>query len=241
MSSFDPSLDGSVGHVLTHVSTFSSSEAGDDVENQGSLSVLEDPYGPYQVQSKVLMTIQNWGQQLGVVISPDIFLSRLLSSRGYCSDLFPGLQSIYRRSPTPKEIEDYDNELVCTIRNSDLPKLKSLHQEQNRSLTACNKFCESIVHMACRRAEFDIVDYLVEHMGEQFGVDDYGRTPLHDACWRSEPRFDIVTLLLDKNLDLLRVQDIRGANPLNYVRKEHWMQWCAYLFHQKEKYWRIFR
>jgi hypothetical protein len=68
-------------------------------------------------------------------------------------------------------------------------------------------------------------------------VDDYGRTPLHDACWRQEPCFEVVTLILDTHIDLLRCYDVRGSIPLHYVREEHWIQWCAYLFNQVEKYW----
>merc|ERR1711998_630397 len=106
-------------------------------------------------------------------------------------------------------------------------------------MTACNRFCESIVHMACRRSEMDVVEFVLnQSIDNWWVVDDFGRSPLHDACWRPEPRFDIVTMILDRNLELLRVEDIRGANPLNYVREEHWTQWCAYLFHQKERYWR---
>lgn len=105
------------------------------------------------------------------------------------------------------------------------------------SMTACNRFSESIVHMACRRASAEIVQFLITHDAEIDIVDDYGRTPLHDACWRPEPRFDIVTLLLDANLDLLRYQDARGFIPLQYVREDHWLHWCAYLFNQIEKYW----
>ena len=104
-------------------------------------------------------------------------------------------------------------------------------------MSACNKFSESIVHMACRRGSFEIAEFVLNNGGDCNIVDDYGRTPLHDACWRSEPRFDVVTLLLDQNLDLLLTADVRGASPLKYVRKEHWVQFCAYFFHQKEKYW----
>lgn len=91
--------------------------------------------------------------------------------------------------------------------------------------------------MACRRASAEVVQFLIAHDAEIDIVDDYGRTPLHDACWRPEPRFDIVTLLLDANLDLLRYQDARGFVPLQYVREDHWLHWCAYLFNQIEKYW----
>ena len=123
---------------------------------------------------------------------------------------------------------------------SDLEKIKSL-SGKGRSLAACNKFCESVVHMACRRSEMHVVEYILDgSCGKDdniWFVDDFGRTPLHDACWRPQPRFDIVTLLLDKDLDLLRAEDVRGSTPLSYVREEHWLAWCAYFFHQKEKYW----
>ena len=71
-------------------------------------------------------------------------------------------------------------------------------------MTACNRFGESIVHMACRRADFEVVDFLLENIGDVWGVDDFGRTPLHDACWRPEPRFDIVTCLRKVNEGIAR-------------------------------------
>lgn len=105
------------------------------------------------------------------------------------------------------------------------------------SLSACNRFSESIVHMACRRSSIDVIKFLIDNGADITIADDYGRTPLHDACWRPEPCFDIVALLLNHNLDLLRYQDVRGFIPLHYVREEHWLQWCAFFFNQIEKYW----
>jgi hypothetical protein len=93
--------------------------------------------------------------------------------------------------------------------------------------------------MACRRAEFNVVHFLLTNGGNFSIVDDFGRTPLHDACWRPEPRFDIVTLILENDLTLLRLADVRGSIPLNYVREDHWLQWCAYFYHQKEKFWAV--
>lgn len=105
------------------------------------------------------------------------------------------------------------------------------------SMAACNRFSESIVHMACRRSDLDTIQFILDHIDTVLLVDDYGRTPLHDACWRPEPKFDIVALLMDTNLDLIRCVDKRGSTPLHYVRREHWAQWCAFLEVQKEKYW----
>lgn len=106
-------------------------------------------------------------------------------------------------------------------------------------MSACNRFSESIVHMACRRSKREIIEFILDHGADLEIIDDFGRTPLHDACWRPEPQFDVVTLICDRNLDLLRHSDARGSIPLNYVREEHWVQWCAFLFNQIEKYWAL--
>jgi len=214
-------------------------DSSDDSEVDGVIvdrATDIDIYQPHQVQERVRLVVQSWGS-VAAAISPDKFLYRLLTSRGYSAVATPALQSEYKRSPTPKQLKDYDNELLNAIRQSDLEKIKAL-RANGRSLTACNRFGESAVHMACRRSEFDVVEYVLGNI-EGWVVDDYGRTPLHDACWRPEPRFDVVTAILDINLNLLILTDVRGAIPLNYVREEHWIQWCAYLFHQKDKYWKV--
>jgi len=64
--------------------------------------------------------------------------------------------------------------------------------------------------------------------------DDFGRTPLHDACWTSLPRFELVRYILQKEPGLLHVKDVRGHVPLNYVRKEHWDVWCDFFLQNKE-------
>jgi ankyrin repeat protein len=195
----------------------------------------EDPYTAEKVCQHVKLIVVKWGRV--TAIPPDKFLMRILSLRGYPSDMIPSMTSRLRVAPTSSQIENYDTELVSAVRQSDLAKLKAL-EGCGRNLRACNRYGESILHMACRRAEIDVVKYIVDNVSEPWIIDDFGRTPLHDACWRPEPRFDIVTVILDKNLDLLRFVDIRGSNPLNYVRREHWLQWCAYLFHLKDKYWK---
>lgn len=107
------------------------------------------------------------------------------------------------------------------------------------SLTACNRYSESILHLACRRSSFEMVKWMLDNGSNLLIVDDYGRTPLHDACWRSELKFDIITLLLDRNISLMYKRDVRGSLPLHYARQDDWLKWCAYLFHQKEKYWEV--
>ncbi|KAJ1429442.1 hypothetical protein B484DRAFT_348119 [Ochromonadaceae sp. CCMP2298] len=191
-----------------------------------------DPSGVHQVQKSVRLLIKSW---VGVIpVQPDYFLQRMLESRKYDSTTIDW--AVLATAPSPNQINDYCNDLVWAMRNSELPRIKQLHAE-GRCMSACNRFSESIVHMACRRADHDVLDFILTHGGSISIVDDYGRTPLHDACWRAEPRFDIVTMILDINRDLIRYRDARGATPLHYVRPDHWTQWCAYLYHQRERYW----
>jgi len=190
-----------------------------------------DPWSAQRVCVEVRHIVNRWGAI--APIPPHIFLMKLLKLRGYSTDTIASVRS----NPSPKQIQDYDNEVVRAIRESNFEAIKNL-QAVGISMSACNKYSESIVHIACRRANYDVVEYILNSGGDYNIQDDYGRTPLHDACWRLEPRFDIVTLLLDRNIDLLRMVDVRGATPLSYIRPEHWLQWCAYFYHQKEKYWK---
>lgn len=195
-----------------------------------------DPTSSAEVNDSIKLLLCKWNT-INVVIPPSEFLSKILHSRGYSDAPIHGM-SLQRRVPSASQVQDYDNELVWAVRQSNLDKLIQLYQF-GRSLSACNWFSESVVHMACRRSTYSVVEFILTHGGDPAIIDDYGRTPLHDACWRVEPAYDIVTMLIDTNPDLLRFKDARGSTPLNYVREEHWLQWCTYLFHQRDKYWPV--
>jgi ankyrin repeat protein len=106
-----------------------------------------------------------------------------------------------------------------------------------RSMSACNQYGESLIHLACRRSSFQIVQFLLTHGASAVTVDDFGRTPFHDACWRPDPRFDIIVCLLQHSPELIRCQDIRGSFALAYICKDNWAMYCAFLFHQRDLYW----
>lgn len=224
----------STNSSVTNLSASSSVTSLGDIEEEN----LEDydSEHPLRMQMNVNQTIENWGS--AVAIPPHDFLAKLLNKRGYSSKDISALNSQYRRIPTAKQILDYDVNLVNAVRTSDLDSLKKF-KESGKCMSACNQYSESIVHMACRRSEYNLIDFLLQNGGDVQIVDDFGRTPLHDACWRPEPNFDVVTLLLDRNPTLLQLADIRGSTPLHYVRESDWLQWCAYIFYQKERYWSI--
>ncbi|CAN0366601.1 unnamed protein product, partial [Laminaria digitata] len=78
---------------------------------------------------------------------------------------------------------------------------------------------------------------LLSHGGSLRICDDYGKTPLHDAFWTAEPRFDLVSMMLGLDWKLLRAADVRGATPLRYAKKGHWRGWCAFLDRVKDQLW----
>lgn len=143
---------------------------------------------------------------------------------------------MYHRRPTFAQLNDYDNELVLAVRNSDILLLKDLAQ-RDKTMSACNRHSESIMHMACRRSTLEVVRFMHEHGAALDQIDDYGRTPLHDACWRAEPHFELIEFILEQRVDLLRRADTRGSTPLNYVPEEHWGVWCTFIDTNKDKYW----
>ena len=65
---------------------------------------------------------------------------------------------------------------------------------------------------------------------------DFGRTPFHDACWRTEPDLDILDLLLDNAPELLMLSDKRGHTPLDYSRRQHWGMLVPFLEGRKGKF-----
>jgi Ankyrin repeats (3 copies) len=138
-----------------------------------------------------------------------------------CSDFF--------HAPTQAEIDAYDHEAIAAIRNEDMETLRQYHA-QGRPLKCSNKFGESLLHMACRKGMLQVATLLVKEAHVPLAVcDDYGRTPLHDACWAHETNFPLVDLILTECPDLLYIQDKRGNTPLSYLRMDKWAAWNKFL------------
>lgn len=183
----------------------------------------------------------------------DQYFRQLMLSRGYSYGILTTVRYVsfhftevpifisclckrFHRQPSDSQQRDYDNDLVWAVRTSNVAKVKSLAQD-GKDMTACNKYSESIMHMACRRSSFEMVKLLHEHGARFDQVDDFGRTPLHDACWRSEPHFGMIEYILDQQECLLRSADSRGSTPLKYVQQAYWEEWRAFLFANRDKYW----
>jgi len=136
--------------------------------------------------------------------------------------------------PTEEEIESYKHDVLTAVRTGDIDTLRSLHK-QGRPMKCSNRFGESLLHMACRKGMMDVVKFLVDEAHVPFTVrDDYGRSPLHDACWTQSLNFELINFILCKCPDLLYISDRRNHTPLSYVRREHWGQWKSFLSDNKK-------
>jgi hypothetical protein len=130
--------------------------------------------------------------------------------------------------PTDDRMKFYI-EATRVLRDTNLVGLKQLHLA-GVSMDACNRFGDSLIHIACRRGMTSIVKFLVEEAKCSLYVrDDFLRTPLHDACWTPEPNFEIVETLLRVAPDLVLLRDSRGATPFDYIRVSHKPQWVEFL------------
>ncbi len=117
-----------------------------------------------------------------------------------------------------------------TVRDNDLEKLKELYAS-GVILESCNRFGESLLHIACRRGHTRMVKFLVEEVKVSVHIaDDMNRLPLHDACWASKPNFEIVKLLLREAPEHALCADKRGHVPFDYTRQPYWTEWVSFLF-----------
>lgn len=146
---------------------------------------------------------------------------------------------------TAERVEAYQNiELLSAVRRRDLVMLHKIAEEKRvagTTMNACNRFGESLLHLACRKGSFGVVELMVGPSCDCSLLvrDDYGRTVLHDACWTVNPPWDLIKLILKKAPHLWRVSDVRGHLALQYVPKTAWPQWWAFLSKNKDLLQRI--
>mmetsp|Transcript_8470 Transcript_8470/g.15969 ORF Transcript_8470/g.15969 Transcript_8470/m.15969 type:complete len:441 (+) Transcript_8470:188-1510(+) len=167
-------------------------------------------------------------------IHPQTTLITMLQEAGYKAEprKYSQLHD-YFLEYTEEHIAAYDQEVINAIRSRNIPLLRAL-KANGKTLQCANRYGESLVHMACRRGMTDVVRFLVLEANVTLRVkDDYGRTPLHDACWSAEPNFELMDFLIDQEADLLLIEDKRGHFPFSYARRSHWEGWNIFLFHRK--------
>lgn len=169
-------------------------------------------------------------------LSPQQYMDAMIRSRGYSVVTCATLKSAYYNKPTPLQEASYGLHVIALVKCGDAEGLRKA-LASGLSSNPANNHGESLLHMICRRGDTGLLSVMLELGCDIQVTDDYCRTQLHDACWASEPAFELVDKLLERDIRLFYMTDCRGALPLSYVRKEHWSQWLQYLESKKEVYW----
>ena len=164
----------------------------------------------------------------------------MLRSRGYSTKRYKTLQSAYYNKVTPFQEASYDVYLIGVVRKDDVDEFREIIQS-GISQNPCNSFGTSMAHMVSRRGNSDMLQVLVDSGCDLRIADDYGRTPLHDACWAANPSFETVQIIMKSDSRLSHMIDARGHVPLNYVREEHWSHFNTFLEANKDRYWPVNR
>lgn len=191
---------------------------------KGSIDIIEKP-DIIKKEVKLPDPTQN--------VDPDTFLAQLIEAQyGFTlkqkdalsmeDDFFPEI--------TEEQIAAYDIKLVAACRENDVDTLKSLIENEGQSAECCNRFGESLLHMACRRGFKDIVEYFLTEPKLSVRIrDDCGRTPLHDCCWNPQAQTEMMKWLIERDPCLLLLTDKRGSTPFAYARPQDWPTWRQFL------------
>lgn len=161
-------------------------------------------------------------------ISPQKLLHRKLRDRGYFPRKYYSKATGYYNKPTEHQYASYGPKIVDAIKRNQ-PNEFRLMLEAGLSPNACNEHGESLLHLICRHDKVELFRILIAFDVDLQQCDDYGRTPMHDACWASNPSFEIARCLLKKDPNFLFIYDDRGMHPLNYVTKSNWALWEDFL------------
>ena len=172
-------------------------------------------------------------------LSPHEFLCLNLRARGYDDEVIGRVNmDCVRSEARPSDMQSYSKGLLDAVRSSNIEMLHAL-SSQGVCMTACNKFCESVVHLACRRSCREVVSFILSKSNVDclWLVDDKGRCPLHDACWRKSPDTEIVEMLLEKCCELIWLPDSRGCLPLEYTQRHDWPVWREFISSIMDRFW----
>jgi ankyrin repeat protein len=76
--------------------------------------------------------------------------------------------------------------VVDLVKEGKLDELRSLFTT-GISTNPANAHGEGLINLVCRLGATDVLQVMIDCGCDVQVSDDYGRTPMHDACWASKP------------------------------------------------------
>jgi len=171
--------------------------------------------------------------------TPQRYLDKELSARGYSVQRYTTINSGYSNMPTPLQLASYDVHLLkMIVRDKDEHALREV-LSCGISPNACTKHGESLLHKVCKSGSSSLLQVFLDCGADVQVSDGAGRTLLHNACWGAKPAFKAFELVLQQDVRLIHMMDGSGTLPLANVRDEHHGAWNMFLKTILNKYWPV--
>jgi hypothetical protein len=114
--------------------------------------------------------------------TPQSYLDALLKSRGYSTKRYFVHQSAYYNKVTKIQQISYHAHIVDLVKKNDIDELQSLFAT-GLSTNPSSSHGQGLIHLVCRLGAADVLQVMIDAGCDIQVSDDYGRTPIHDACW----------------------------------------------------------
>jgi ankyrin repeat protein len=159
-------------------------------------------------------------------IKPSTYIASILGCKRRIRTQFSIIE------PDGELLDAYDVDVARAIRSNNVALLRQL-LDDGHCFDGVNRNGESLLHLACRRGNYDVVEFLVYEAGVHIDVvDNMGRSVLHDVLWRPQYQqaMELMVLLLRiVPPELLVSEDIRGHSCFDYCRKVDYDAWIDFI------------
>lgn len=172
-------------------------------------------------------------------ISPIEYLDNIiLKPRGYSIKTYSTLSCGYYNESTPIQEASWSSYVIDIVNQNDIQSLRSL-LHNGLSNNPCNyNGTNTLVHYICQVGTYSMLYLLIEYGCDiRITNSNDGRTPLHYACMRNIPCFDIIELIMKIDIRLFHMTDRDNNIPLVLVPKHNWILYNQFLYKKKHMYW----
>jgi len=177
-------------------------------------------------------------------VCPQIYLDDLMHSRGYSIQKFETLDTeSYVISDPRQRPRGYNSTQLLDLarEGNDTEIIRMLRENSTLCLfqyaSSRGDEGETLIHMICKYCTRpDTLEIFLKQTGVDIRVsDEFGRTPLHYACWRDEPCFQMIDNMISSRdmIDMFLLTDLHGSAPLSYVPRNRWKQYISYINSKK--------
>lgn len=160
----------------------------------------------------------------------------ILLKRGYSCHRYPSRSCAYYNEPNEFQEVCWTSYMKQLVNDNNIYEISSLF-EAGISNNPTNYFGKTMAHVVCRSGTSEMLKLMIEFGCDVRVVDGNGQSPLHYACCRDQPCFEIVELLLKEDDRLFHIIDNNQQTPLDCVPNDNWIQWNYFLKSIKDDIW----